>query len=103
VLRGGSEVRLTRRWPSGGGGALLESEQIIVRVDRTELPSASVCRAVQATSCPATGRFVLVSKQSVVEQVQVGERVAFRNELALRTGRSPHDVAHRLELVGGVS
>src|SRR6266568_8389425 len=103
VLRGRSEVRVRRRWPPRGRGPLLEFEQVVVGIDRSELARALKCRAVQATSGPAAGTFLLVSEQSVVEQVQECERVAFPEEFALGTGPRPHDVALRLELVSGVS
>ena len=45
----------------------------------------------------------LVSSQSIVDEVQVGERVALAEELSLRAGRCPNDVAFCLELVRGVA
>src|SRR5213592_2107288 len=54
-------------------------------------------------SGPAPRGAGLVSSQSIVDEVQVGERVALAEELSLRAGRCPDDVAFGLELVRGVA
>src|SRR6266516_6652199 len=54
-------------------------------------------------SGPAPRGTGLVSPQSIVDEVQVSERIALAEELSLRAGRCPDDVACCLELVGGVA
>src|SRR5438093_12867468 len=54
-------------------------------------------------SGPAPRGAGLVSSQSSVDEVQVGERIALAEELSLRAGRCPDDVAFCLELARGVA
>src|SRR5436190_19862286 len=105
-MRGRGEVRVRRRWPGAGRGLLLQPEQIVVRADRDPRQWALARgrgRFAGPVSCPAARRGALMSSQSVVDQVEVGEGVALAEELSLRAGRCPHDVALCPELVRGVA